>query len=468
MNSSQETVVRRAEAALVDRTPPHSVDAEQGVLACMLNFPEMREEIIPLLAPADFYEPRHGIIYQACLDVLAAGFPPTPEILLEHLYGRRLLEQAGGAEYLNELLQRRSSGVGGPKLARVVASKSRQRQLIYACARIMDDAYDTPWDQTDQLLDEAEQSIFTVAEQGHAEQEPIASRDSADDLADETEDRLLTPELFRGFKTGWPSLDRILSGIPRGRLAVVAARPSVGKSAAALNMAASMASAGNRVLFCSLEMTRRECLARQVAATSGIPLGHILEPDGHMTEAELDRFYKLSGRLDTTIWYDDTAALSVGSLQAKARRMKAKQGLDVIFVDYLQLMTPPPGMPNRTEEERISSISRALKDIAKHLDIAIVALAQLNRQLEYRDDPRPRMADLRSSGAIEQDADTIVMLSRLVQPTGRDGLRGPRLADVPVRFDVVKNRQGQTGNTILLYRGLWTKFTDYDPFVWME
>ncbi|MCR5259018.1 MAG: DnaB-like helicase C-terminal domain-containing protein, partial [Desulfovibrio sp.] len=244
-------------------------------------------------------------------------------------------------------------------------------------------------------------------------------------------------------------------------LAVVAARPSVGKSAAALNMAMSMSAAGNRVLFCSLEMSRQECLARQVAAASGIPLGHILEPDGHLTEEEIDTFYRTSGRLDTTIWYDDTPALSVGALQSKARRLTSKAGLDVIIVDYLQLMTPPPGMPNRTEEERISSISRALKELAKDLNVAVIALAQLNRQLEYRDDPRPRMADLRSSGAIEQDADTIIMLSRLIQPIGRDGRR---LADMPVRFDVVKNRQGQTGATILLYRGAWTRFSDYDPF----
>ncbi len=286
MNSSQDTAARRAEAALVDRTPPHSVDAEQGVLACILHYPDMREEITSILLPSDFYLPKHAIIFQACLDILGAGFPLDQEILLEHFHGRKLLEQAGGAEYLDGLLLRRSSGIGGPKLARIVAAKSMQRRLIYACARIMEHAYDTPWDQTDQLVDDAEQTVFQLAEQGHAEQEPIASRDSADELADETEDRLLTPELFRGFKTGWPSLDRILSGFPRGRLAVVAARPSVGKSAAALNMATSMASAGNRVLFCSLEMTRRECLARQVAATSGIPLGHILEPDGHMTEAE--------------------------------------------------------------------------------------------------------------------------------------------------------------------------------------
>ncbi|MCR5259147.1 MAG: replicative DNA helicase [Desulfovibrio sp.] len=450
-------VVRRADEDLLGRVPPHSVEAEQGVLAGLIHYPHMHDEILPMLEPTDFYVPRHAVLYRAYQDILGAGHPLDPALLLEHLRGRGMLEAAGGAEYLNELLQRRSSGAGAPKLAKVVAAKARQRQLIFSCARIMDEAYGMPWDQTDRLLDQAEQTIFSIAEQQAGEQEPPCFREATDDFCDELEDKILEPVRFRGFRMGWPSLDRIVGGIRRGSMTVLAARPSVGKTAAALNIARSFADAGLRVLFCSLEMTKRECLARMVAATSGTPLGHILEPDGRLTEAEIDRIYASSGRLDTTIWIDDTAALSVQSLRAMVRRLAARHGLDAVCVDYLQLMTPPPGAPVQTEVDRITAVSQGLKAIAKEFGVAVVALAQLNRSMEYREDHRPKYSDLRGSGSIEQEADVIIAMSRPFQTP---------LADVPVTFDVIKNRQGRTGATTLLYRGAWTRFADYDPF-WM-
>ena len=465
MKPEKQPKLKSALSLLVGRMPPADPEAEAGIVAGLMHFPDMRDEILSLVSPDDFTSPAIAATFEACRDLIRMQAPLEPWSVVDRLRAMGRLEDAGGVAAVSEIWMQEVLGTSGSWYANAVLCRSMQRQVVDACVFIMSKALDTPWTEVRHVLNEAEERIAAIAVRGTAIQQPLSCATVADEFFDSLKDRIIEPLRFCGFRTGWPSLDGILGGIRRGNLAVLAARSSVGKSAAALNMAQAFADAGLRVLFCSLETTRGECMARMLAATSKTPLRHILEPEGRLTEAEIDRLYESSGRLDTTIWIDDTEALSVEALRRKAGHMKARGGLDAVFVDCLQLMTAPHGVPASREEERLSAISRMLKAMAKELQVAIVALAQIFSTLEGTHGSRPNLSDLRNAGSIGQDADVVVLMSRQFPATDRPSLEEPEIPDTPVVFDVAKNRQGSTGSTILLYRRLWAKFMDCDLHV---
>lgn len=463
----------RASQDLVRRLPPYNEDAEQIVLAALMLYEDQRDDIFATLKADDFYVPRHGIIYQACLDLYQAHAPVEPNSLSEKLQMSKQLEVAGGNEYLFNLSMRETEAVHGARFyAPLVRSKAMQRELIYACAHIMTDAYDLPHTEVGGLLDEAEHRIFQIAESTANTNDLRKVGDLRDAFFDALTANARSKSSLTGVTTGFIDLDRQTGGLQASDLIIVAARPSMGKTAFSLNLALNAAHAGYKIAFFSLEMSASQLEARLISMTSKVSLQRIRQPR-FLSDEDWKRLFEGADQLTCDLYIDDTPALRTMDLRAKARRMKSRMGLDLIIVDYLQLMRP--SRPQQSRELEISDISRTLKALAKELDIPVIALSQLNRKLEERTDKRPMLSDLRESGAIEQDADVIMFLYRDdvyarkkrgdQEETG--GSMTGRLLNSPTEVIVGKQRNGPVGTVHLLYQCEYTSFedmtTDYVP-----
>ena len=447
-------VRKQATADLVGRMPPFNEEAEQAVLASMMHYEDMRDEIAIKISASDFHVPRHAVIYQACWELYRDKSPIEPRSLAEKLAGAKQLEEAGGAEYLNEIWNQEVLGANGVFYARMVSSKSMQRQLINACARIMTDVYDTPWDQTEQMLDDAERSIFSIAEKTASSEDLVCVRDARNAFFERLDKQSKSSETVTGVTTGYPDLDKRTSGLQPSDLIIIAARPSMGKTAFALNLALNAASVGKKVAFFSLEMSTQQLESRLISICSRVSLSKLRQPN-FLNDDDWRALYHAADRLDCDLYVDDTPGIRTLDLRAKCRRMKSRIGLDMVFVDYMQLMHAS-SRNIQSRELEISEISRSLKALAKELDIPVVALAQLNRKLEDRDDKRPILSDLRESGAIEQDADVIMFIYR--DDVYRKKGEGERLMDSPADIIIGKQRNGPVGTVRLLYKCAYTSF----------
>lgn len=454
-----QSLVKKATTDLVGRMPPYNEEAEQSVLAGMMYYDDMRDDIVTKVKPADFHVPRNAIIFQACLDLYQQKAPILVGSLGEKLRGTKQLESVGGLEYLGELAGMQVLGSQALFYAEMVRSKSMQRQLITTCASIMSEGYDTPYDQVAQLLDQAEHSIFSIAESSASSQDLKSVRDMRDEFFSHLETLAKSTETVTGVTTGFPELDKRTSGLQSSDLIIIAARPSMGKTAFALNLALNAATAGKKVAFFSLEMSTQQLEARLISICSRINLSKLRQPH-FLTDDDWHALYAAADKLNCELFIDDTPALRTLDMRAKARRMKSRSGLDLIVVDYLQLMRP--SRPLNSRELEISEISRTLKALAKELDIPVVALSQLNRKLEERTDKRPILSDLRESGAIEQDADVIMFIYRADVYEHKDA-GGERLVDSPAEIIVGKQRNGPVGTVKLLYKCQYTSFVSLAP-----
>ncbi len=454
----QADPVRPATDSLVRRVPPFNEEAEQAVLAGLLHYDELTDELFALLQPDDFYVPRHAIIFQACAELYQQRAPLAPQSLSERLHGQGRLEEAGGMEYLANLYGMEVMGVNAVFYGRMVRSKAMQRRLINTCAGLISTSYDTPYDNVDSLLDDAENSIFAIAEKSASERDLRSVGELLKGYFDKLEASAKNPSALTGVTTGFADLDRMTGGLQASDLVIVAARPSMGKTAFALNLAFNAAEAGSKVAFFSLEMSADQLEGRLLAMTSRVPLSRIRQPN-YLSDDNWNALFHAADRLETELYIDDTPALKTMELRAKARRLKARKGLDLVVVDYLQLMRP--SRPLNSRELEISEISRTLKSLAKELDIPVIALSQLNRKLEDRTDKRPVLSDLRESGAIEQDADVIMFLYRDdVYRRRKDGdqeRKGPLLQS-PSEIIIGKQRNGPVGTVNLLYQCEYTSF----------
>jgi replicative DNA helicase len=407
---------------LFDRLPPHAPEAEMSLLGSIILDPRAMVDVLDHVQSGDdFYSAAHGVIFDALREI-ADRNPETDLVeLTDRLRDRAELEQVGGAEYLVQLAEGVPSAVNAPHYARMVADKSRLRRLIKATSEILYDAYHVGGDGPEdvkQAIDAAEMKIFEIARA----EDRAAFANLAALLQDEL-DRIERVEgrLVSGLHTGFDDLDEKLSGLQPGEMIIIAARPSMGKTALSLNLAEQVAMGGRTpwtrphtdpvsVGFFSLEMSRNALAQRLLSAYSGVD-SHKMRT-GQINNQMMDQLVRACGELSQApIIVDDTPNMSVMQLRARARRMVDRHGVKALFVDYLQLMTAP-GASRESRQVEVSAISRGIKALARELSLPVVCLAQLNRGSEQREGNRPRMSDLRESGSIEQDADVVMLLHR--------------------------------------------------------
>ena len=443
----------RARDDLLRRVPPHSEEAEQAVLSGILLKPELLHEIIDQVSDADFYVPAHRIIFSAFMALYSQGTPVDNVTVFDWLASHNQLEAAGGAVYLGELAQAVVSGANAVHWAKIVRDKSMQRALIAASAQIISNCYDATKD-VPMLLDESERAIFSISERSNSKTF-ASSGELVRTVFDALTTRYNNRNATTGLTTGYMQLDRMTAGLQPTDLIILAARPSMGKTAFALNIAMRAAlSGGASVAIFSLEMSAESLMDRMMCAWGRVELSRVRK--GFLEDSDWE---KLSAAADTLtrakIFIDDTAGLTPLALRARCRRLKAEHGLDLVVVDYLQLMH---SSRNESRELEISDISRNLKALAKEMKVPVIALSQLNRKVEERTDKRPVLSDLRESGAIEQDADLIMFIHREdAYHKNKDYVRTGKAEII-----IGKHRNGPTGTVELAYRPEFTAFDDLE------
>ena len=433
-----------------DRIPPSNLDAERGVLGSLLLLNDTIDEVAEFLTAQHFYSDRHQAIYAAVHELYEAGVRGIDVVTLsEQLEKRQKLEEIGGPAYLLEILQCVPHAAHARYYATIVREKAVQRSLIAACTEVLRDCYDAER-PIDEILQSAEQNVFRILEQQESGDKISIDQILLDAWA-RIEERVKCEGGPTGLPTGFTDLDAKTNGFQPSELIILAARPSMGKTALVCNFAEAMAEAGHAVLVFSLEQSKLELAERFLCIRAQVD-GHRLR-SGLLDDAERHRLMVASSEMnEMPLFIDDRPGRTVSQISAIARRLKRQHRLGIVIVDYLQLVEPEDKKAPR--EQQIAYISRRLKFIAKELDIPVIALAQLNRGVELREDKRPRLADLRESGAIEQDADIISFLHR---PSAYDPEDRPGEAEVII----AKHRSGPTGIVTLTWRPQYMRFEDY-------
>ena len=430
------------------RIPPQDLEAEKAVLSAILLENDAVHAVYTEVKPDDFYHPAHRTLYEAMIALKDANHPVDLHTLSDYLNGPKLLDAIGGPVALAELADYEATAANVLHHARIVHDKATKRRLISVATEIVELGFDGS-QQAGPLLDAAESRIFEITQ--------ATSRPSFRSLHDEMQDTFDYVEALMnrggeltGLPTGFADLDEMTGGLQPGELIIIAARPSMGKTALALNIARNAAvDHGKKVAIFSLEMTTRSLVLRLLAAEARIDSSAFRR--GFIAHNDHTRLVNAAGRLaNAQIWIDDGSSATLLEIKAKSRRLKAERGLDLVVVDYLQL-AHSDGKVERREQE-ISEISRGLKALAKELDIPVLTLSQLNRGPEARADKRPMLADLRESGAIEQDADLIGFIYR-------DEVYNKDSDDEGIAELIIsKQRNGPTGPIRLRFEGRFARF----------
>ena len=433
------------------RLPPQNLDAEKGVLGSLLLMNEAIDEVGEFLRTDHFYSDRHRAIYATVLELSEAGTRGIDLVTLaEKLTQTKRLEEAGGLAYLDEILDAVPHAAHARYYAEIVREKFVQRELIRSCTETLTECYDASR-PTDEVLQSAEQRLFGILED-QTGGDKIGIRDILFETWERIDERAARDGGPSGLTSGFMDLDAKTNGFQPSELVILAARPSMGKTALVCNFAEAIAErTGRAVLLFSLEQSKLELAERFLCIRAKVN-GHTMR-SGEFDEAERHRLLVASSELnEMPLFIDDKPGRTVSQIAAIARRLKRQKDLGIVIVDYLQLVEPEDKKVPR--EQQIAFISRRLKFIAKELRIPVIALAQLNRGVELREDKRPRLADLRESGAIEQDADLIAFLHR---PEQYDPEDRPGEAEVVI----AKHRSGPTGIVTLTWRAEYMRFDDY-------
>jgi replicative DNA helicase len=433
------------------RVPPHSIDAEQAVLGGLMLDERAWERIADKLSEEDFYRKDHRLIYRAIGELSNKNMPCDAVTLGEWFDSQGLAEMVGGSSYVIQLANSTPSAANIVAYAEIVREKSILRQLIDAGTQIVGDGFQPEGRSSQEILETAEQKVFHIAESGaRGKKGFVQMRTAVKEAFQILHQRYESKGSVTGLATGFTDLDEMTAGLQPSDLIIVAARPSMGKTALAVNMAEYAAiKAKKSVAIFSMEMSSSQLAFRLISSLGRINQQHLRT--GDIQEEEWPRVTSAITILsDAKIFIDDTPALSPAELRARARRLKREHDLGLIVIDYLQLMQVPGNKENRATE--ISEISRGLKALAKELNIPVIALSQLNRSLEQRTDKRPVMSDLRESGAIEQDADVILFIYR-DEVYDKDS---PKKGTAEIIIG--KQRNGPIGVVNLTFLGQYTKF----------
>ena len=433
------------------RVPPHSIDAEQAVLGGLMLDPYALEKILDLLSYTDFYRRDHQLIFKAITELSEKSKPYDAVTLGDWFEAHALADQVGGTPYLVELAQTTPSAANIRAYAEIVRDKSVLRSLIEVGTSIAEDGFAPGARETPDLLAEAEQRVFKIADQNRTGRKDMVSlKEAMKEAFEILQVRYESQGTVTGLPTGFHDFDEMTAGLQPSDLIVLAARPAMGKTTLALNMAeyAALKSKKAVVIF-SMEMSASQLAFRLISSIGRINAGRL--KTGQLEDEDWSRVTMAMKMLsESKIFIDDEPALSPAKLLSKARRLKREHDLGLVVVDYLQLMQVPGNSENRATE--ISEISRSLKALAKELNLPVIALSQLNRGLESRTDKRPVMSDLRESGAIEQDADIILFIYRDEYYNKDSNDKG--LAEVLIS----KHRNGATGTVKLKFFGEYTRF----------
>jgi replicative DNA helicase len=426
------------------------VDAEEAVLGAILIDPDAIIRVATFLNPEDFYREKHGWIYDTALTLHDRREPIDLLTVCDELDRRDQLDEVGGSAFITALVNAVPTSIHAEHYARIVERTGTRRRLIEAAGQIAALAYQEA-DDVDEVVDRAEQVLFGVSER-RISRELVPIRQVLSAYYDRIEYLTRHRGELIGIPTGFERIDKLLGGLQRSDMVILAARPSVGKTSLALGFAHNAAKKHNqRVAFFSLEMSNEQVVQRIISAETGINAQRLRR--GEIEQDEWGRFMKAAGDLaETYIYIDDTPGASALELRTKARRLHAEVGVDLIVVDYLQLMRGDFRSENRVQE--ISSISRALKALARELNVPVLALSQLSRSVESRTDKRPILSDLRESGALEQDADVVMFIYR--DEMYNENTEWPNIADIIV----AKHRNGPTGTVQLYFRKELAQFLE--------
>ena len=434
----------------INRIPPHSVESEQSILGSIILDKDAIITVAETINPSDFYKEAHKIIYESMLSLNSNNEPIDLITLIEELRKEGHLDNIGGISYLTSLSTIVPTTSNVKYYANIVKEKSVMRQLIKASNEIINLGYDASTD-VQEILNKAEKNIFDISQEKSGDDiQPINA--VLQDTFDMIEKLCTEKKEVTGITTGFKDLNKKINGLQRTDLILLAARPAMGKTAFSLNLVQNAALKGDAsVAVFSLEMSTEQLVQRMLSAQSNVELSKI--KTGTLGESDWPRIIDGMAVLsEAKIFIDDTPGIKISEIRSKCRRLKMEKGLDLILIDYLQLMEGEGKNENRQQE--IAKISRSLKILAKELDCPVVALSQLSRSPELRKDHRPILSDLRESGSIEQDADIVMFLYR--DEYYHDDSEKKNIGEVIV----AKNRHGETGNVELVWFGQVQKFAD--------
>ncbi|MFH2133651.1 MAG: replicative DNA helicase [Pseudomonadota bacterium] len=442
------------------KLPPHSVEAEQSVLGGILLDTSAWDKVTDLLGQEDFYRGEHRLIWHHIGKLNEQARPVDVITLAESLESNGELEKAGGLSYLGSLAQNVPSAANIRRYAEIVRERAIMRKLVEVGSDIATSAYNPSGRDAGQLLDEAESKVMQISEQGDRGKQGFVA---IPPLLTQVVERIETlygredASEVTGVSTGFTDLDSKTSGLQPGDLIIVAGRPSMGKTAFSINIAETVALEGKPVAIFSMEMGGAQLAMRMIGSVGRLNQ-HTLRT-GRLEDEDWSRMTHALGLLnDAPIFIDETPGLNALELRSRARRLhRQNNGLGLVVIDYLQLMSSPAGKGSENRATEISEISRSLKSLAKELQVPVIALSQLNRSLEQRPNKRPVMSDLRESGAIEQDADLILFIYR-------DEVYNPDTPDKgKAEIIIGKQRNGPIGAVNLTFRGEFTRFENYAP-----
>jgi replicative DNA helicase len=438
-----------------DRKPPHSLSAEMSVLGAMLLSKEAIGQVIPILKEECFFQPAYRLIFQALITLYEKGDPPDPVLLRHELQRMGVLEDIGGTQTLAKLMVAVPSATNVEYYAKMVRGQHMLRKLITACNETLEESFTEAF-ATEEILDRAEKRVFEITEERitSGPEHLHGFLDAEFQKLEERDGNYLT-----GISTGFTEMDDMLSGLQNGELIIVAARPSMGKTAFGLNLCDHISVMEQKpVVFFSLEMSKQQVAQRMLCCRAMVDSHRFRR--GMLNDQEIASLHSACDVLrDAKLYVDDTPGMSILELRAKSRLLMVREKISAVFVDYLQLMSCP-GSESRQQE--VSNISRGLKALAREMNVPVVALAQLNRSVEGRESHKPRMSDLRESGSIEQEADVIILLHRedYYKETGNnDGGGGDDQMGI-AEIIVAKQRNGPVGSFNLQFSKKHTKFNN--------
>lgn len=430
------------------RTLPNDLNAEMATLGGMLLSQEAVAEVFEEVRPHDFYAPKHEFIFNAILSLFGKGEPTDVIAVTDELNKTGNLLKAGGADYLHSLASYVPTAASASYYASIVSEKAVLRRLIEAGTRIAQSGYESQG-EVSELVNDAQSEIFKVASDSAGE-DFVALNKSIEDAIHEMELAQNRGGELTGIATGFTELDQLTHGLHGGQLVILAARPAMGKSTLALDIARNAALAkGQSTIFFSLEMGRAEIAMRLLSAESAISLQSMRK--GIMAEKDWSKVASTRGRInDAPLYIDDSPNMTLVEIRAKCRRLAQQTDLKMVVIDYLQLLTSGKKVESRQQE--VSEFSRALKLLAKELGVPVIAISQLNRQTEQSKDKKPELSHLRESGSLEQDADVVVLLHR----EGVFEKDHPRAGEADLIL--AKQRNGPTGTVVVAFQGQYSRF----------